>query len=63
MRINKSVLFSVAIVVTTLGAFGTFTDSALALTGTPLSPRPAQSLGLSVGNLPQRLSERKSEDY
>ncbi len=52
MRINKSVLFSVAIVVTTLGAFGTFTDSALALTGTPLSPRPAQSLGLSVGNLP-----------
>ena len=48
MRINKSVLFSVAIVVTTLGAFGTFTDSALALTGTPLSPRPAQSLGLSV---------------
>ena len=52
MRIHKPILFSVAVVVAALGAFVVFTGSALALTGTPLSPRPAQSLGSSVGNLP-----------
>ena len=51
MRINKFILFGMVIVAVT-GVFGAFTDSALALTGTPVSPRPAQSLGLSVGNLP-----------
>mgnify|MGYP001568114491 CR=1 FL=1 len=49
---NKRILFSATIVVTALGAFGALTSSALALTGTPVSPRPAQSLGVSVGNLP-----------
>ncbi|MDP2655428.1 MAG: thioredoxin domain-containing protein [bacterium] len=49
---NKFILFGAVIVATAIGAFGTLTDSALALAGTPLSPRPAQSLGSSVGNLP-----------
>lgn len=52
MRINKSILLGMVIVVTITGAFGALTSSALALAGTPVSPRPAQSLGVSVGNLP-----------
>ncbi|MDP2655716.1 MAG: thioredoxin domain-containing protein [bacterium] len=52
MHISKHLLLSTVIVAIAIGAFGTLTNSAFARTGTPLSPRPAQSLGLSVGNLP-----------
>ena len=49
---NKFILFGAVIVATAIGAFGTLTDSARAFPEVPGSPRPAQSLGSSVGNLP-----------
>src|SRR3989344_4850382 len=52
MRIYKPILFSAAVVVATVGAFGALTDSAHAFPEVLGSPRPAQSLGFYVGNLP-----------
>lgn len=53
MRINKLILFGAVIVGTALGAFGIQTGSVLASSGVLYPhPRPAQSLGVSVGNLP-----------
>ena len=52
MRIHKFILFGAVIVAAAIGAFGTLTDSAHAFPEVPGSPRPAQSLGFDVGNLP-----------
>ena len=53
MRIHKLVLFGTVIVVTALGVFGVHIGSAFAFSEVLYPhPRPLQSLGLSVGNLP-----------
>ena len=52
MRIHKFILFGAVIVAVAIGAFGILTDSARAFQEVPGSPRPAQSLGFDVGNLP-----------
>lgn len=53
MRTHKLILFGAVVVGTALGAFGIQTGSAFAFSEVLYPhPRPAQSLGLSVGNLP-----------
>lgn len=53
MRIHNRILFSAAIVVATIGAFGVQTGSVSAFSEVLYPhPRPVQSLGVSVGNLP-----------